>query len=178
MRGLISVAVLVCAPVGMEVALAQTATQDINISATVNSACTINNAATGTADTAVIPITAAGNVNTASITPTNAPYANVACNAPSNLQLTSLNGGVKNATTASGFTNIINYTASATWHGVTATIDTSTTAGATGSESGTAEPVATAFSGSLSVSITPLSNSLPLVQGSYTDTLRITLTPQ
>jgi hypothetical protein len=162
----------------VDTASAQAATQDINISATVSSACTINNAAAGSADTAVIPITAAGLVNTAPITPTNAPYANVACNGPSNLQLTSLSGGVKNATTASGFANIIDYTASATWHSVTATIDTSTTAGAAGSESGTAQPVATAFSGSLTVSITPLANTLPLVQGSYTDTLRITLTPQ
>jgi hypothetical protein len=157
---------------------AQTATQDINISATVASTCTINNAATGTVDTATIPITLAGSVNTAPITPTNAPYANVACNGPSELQLTSLNGGVVNAGSAAGFAHIIDYTASATWHSVTATLNTSTVATAVGAESGTAQPVATAFSGSLAVTITPIANVLPLLQGAYADTLRVTLTPQ
>lgn len=159
-------------------ARAQTATQDINISATVNSACTINNASAGTVDTAIIPISAAGNVVTTPITPNNAPYANVACNGPSDLQLTSLSGGVVNASTASGFANIINYTASATWNSVTATVNTSTVPGATGPEAGAVAPVATAFAGSLSVTITPIANTLPLVQGAYSDTLRVTLTPQ
>jgi hypothetical protein len=158
-------------------AYGQTATQDINISATVAKACSVNNASTGTVDTATIPITAGGSVNTSPVTPANSPYANVACNAPSNLQLTSLNGGVTNATSATGFQNFINYTASAVWHGVTATVNTSSSSG-TGPVSGTAQPVSTAFSGSLSVTITPAANTLPLVQGSYTDTLRITLTPQ
>ncbi len=161
-----------------DTANAQTATQDINISATVTSACTINNAATGSVDTATIPITLAGSVNTAPVTPTNSPYANVACNGPSNLQLTSLNGGVVNAGSAAGFARIIDYTASATWHSVTATVNTSTVATAVGAESGTVQPVATAFSGSLGVTITPIANVLPLLQGAYADTLRVTLTPQ
>lgn len=175
MRALIFAAVLVCTLIR---AHAQTATQDITITATVNSACTINNLASGTVDTAVINTNANGSVNTTPITPTNAPYANVACNGPSNLQLTSLSGGVVNGSSASGFTNIINYIASATWNGVTANVNTSTVAAASGPEAGTAQPVATAFSGSLSVTITPLANVLPLVQGGYSDTLRITLTPQ
>lgn len=158
---------------------AQTATQDINISATVTKACTVNNVATGTPGTATIPVTAAGAVTTTAITPTGSPFANVACNAASNLQLTSLNGGVVNATApGSGFTNIINYTATATWNSQTAAINTSTVATASSSESGTAVPVATAASGNLTVSITPLANALPLVVGAYADTLRVTLTPQ
>ena len=171
-----TIALFAIAP--MRAVHAQTATQDIIISATVLKTCTINNAAVGTPDTATIAITASGSVDTSVVTPTNSPYANVSCNAPSDLQLTSLNGGVKNATTVSGLTNIINYTASATWHGVTATLNTSTLATAVGAESGTAQPVSTAFSGSLSVSITPIANSQPLVQGAYSDTLRVTLTPQ
>lgn len=159
------------------VAYGQTATQDINISATVAKACTINNASTGTVDTATVAINADGSVNTSPVTPAHSPYANVACNAPSLLQLTSLNGGVTNGTSATGFQNFINYTASGVWHGVTATVNTSSSSG-TGPVSGTAQPVSTAFSGSLSVTITPAANTLPLVQGSYADTLRITLTPQ
>lgn len=164
---------------GASAASAQTATQDINISATVTKACTINNTATGTPGSATIPVTAAGAVTTTSITPTGSPFANVACNAASNLQLTSVNGGVVNATSpGSGFTNIIDYTASATWNSQTATIDTSSTPAAAGSESGALVAVGTANSGNLTVSITPLANTLPLVVGAYSDTLRVTLTPQ
>lgn len=160
-------------------AQAQTATQDINISATVTKACTINNVATGTAGTAVIPVSVAGIVNTTAITPTGAPFANVACNAASFLQLSSLSGGVVNAgAPGSGFTNIINYTASATWNSVTATVNTATVATATGTETGAQQSVATANSGNLTVTITPQLPSLPLITGAYADTLRITLTPQ
>lgn len=158
---------------------AQTATQDINITATVTKACTVNNTATGTPGTATIPVSVAGAVNIAAITPTGSPFANVACNAPSNLQLTSLNGAVKNATApGTGFTNLIDYSASATWNSVTATINTSTVSGATGAEAGTAQAVATANSGNLTVSISPIANASPLITGTYTDTLRVTLTPQ
>lgn len=158
---------------------AQTATQDINITATVARACTINNVATGTPGSATIPVSAAGAVDTTPITPTGSPFANVACNAPSNLQLTSQSGGVVNATApGAGFTNIIDYSASATWNSVTANVDTATTAGAAGAEAGTAVPVATAGSGNLTVSITPQANAQPLITGNYADTLRVTLTPQ
>jgi hypothetical protein len=96
------------------------------------------------------------------------------------LQLTSLNGGVFNSSTLSGFDNVIDYTASATWNSVTATIDTSTNTAASigGNETGSPESVATSGSGSLSVTITPIINGQPLVTGSYADTLRITLMPQ
>ncbi len=173
------IAALVAATVSMAgSANAQTATQDINITATVTSACTINNTATGTAGSATIPVSAAGAVNTTAITPTGSPFANVACNAPATLQLTSLNGAVTNATPApSGFTNFINYSASAVWNGTTATLNTASVATAAGSESGTGQAV-TANSGNLDVTITPQATSLPLITGPYADTLRVTLTPQ
>ena len=148
---------------------AQSAQQEIQISATVAKSCTIGGSSTGVVDTATIPISAAGAVVTTPITPNNAPYLNVACNAPSTLQLKSNQGAVKNATTPpSGFTNLIDYQASATWNSVTATLDTATTATATGQESGTAEPVG-AGSGSLSVTITPETNTAPLTGGAYSD---------
>ena len=165
--------------VGASAAQAQTATQDINITATVTKACTINNVATGAAGSAIIPVSLAGAVNTAAITPTGAPFANVACNAASFLQLSSLSGGVVNGgAPGPGFTNIIDYTATATWNSVTATLNTLTNPLATGIETGTQQSVATANSGNLTVSITPQTPSLPLITGNYADTLRITLTPQ
>jgi hypothetical protein len=158
-------------------ALAQAAQQEIQISATVTSSCTINGASTGVVDTATIGIDASGDVIVSPITPTNAPYANVVCNAPSTIQLRSTQGAVKTGATASGFTNIIDYQASATWNGQTVTIDTATIASATGQEDGTAEPVS-AGSGDLDVTITPEANSQPLIGGSYSDSLFVLLTPQ
>lgn len=156
---------------------AQAAQQEIQISATVTSSCTINGASTGVVDTATIGIDASGDVIVSPITPTNAPYVNVVCNAPSTLQLRSTEGAVKTAATGTGFSNIINYQASATWNGQTATIDTATIATATGQETGTAEPVS-AGSGDLDVTITPEANSQPLIGGNYSDSLFILLTPQ
>jgi hypothetical protein len=159
-------------------ATAQTATQEIQISATVGKSCSINGGSTGVIDTATIPISPAGAVVTTPITPTQSPYLNVVCNAPSTIQLTSNLGAVKNATVApSGFTNIIDYQASATWNGVTATLDTATTPSAAGSESGTTQPVS-AGSDSLSVTITPTANAAPLMGGSYSDSLFVVLNPQ
>jgi hypothetical protein len=168
----------ICCLIPLSGSLAQSATQDINITATVAGLCTINGVATGTpVGTAVIP-TPSGNVDTTPITPTGSPFANVVCNGPSEIQLTSLSGGVVNPASAAGFENVINYTASATWNSVTANIDTSTNPATGASESGAAEPVATAGSGALSVTIVPLANTDPLIAGSYSDTLRVTLTPQ
>ena len=177
-KSLLAMVMTAAASLVTSAANAQTATQDITISATVPKACTINNVGSGTLDTATIAITAAGAVNIAPVTPTAAPYANVACNAPSNLQLTSQGGGLTGPGAVGGFDNIINYTGSATWNSVTATVNTATVATAAGAEAGTAQAVATANSGNLTVTITPTANAQPLVMGGYTDTLRVTLTPQ
>jgi hypothetical protein len=147
------------------------------VSGTVAKVCTIGGVATPASDTAAIPITATGSVNT---TPINRSYANAACNTPSNLQLTSQSGAVVRAgAPPSGFTNLINYSASAGFSGATATLDTATTATATGPESGTAVSTSGATpSGNLSLTIVPKVNTQPLISGSYSDTLRITITPQ
>jgi hypothetical protein len=147
------------------------------VSGSVAKVCTIGGLAAGPADAATIPITALGAVNTAPIVRS---YANAACNTPSNLQLTSQSGAVlRSGAPPSGFTNLINYTASAGFSGATATLNTATVAGATGPESGTAVSTSGATpSGSLSLTITPATSSLPLISGSYGDTLRISITPQ
>jgi hypothetical protein len=143
---------------------------------TVAKVCTIGGVATPAADTATIPVSS-GVVNTA---PINKSYANAACNTPSNLQLTSLNGAVKtSASVVSGYTNLIDYAAAATFSGANASLNTSTIATATGPESGTSSPTTgTTPSDTLLVTITPQTNALKLLAGTYQDTLRITITPQ
>jgi hypothetical protein len=147
------------------------------VNGTVAKACTIGGVVTATADAVTIPIGATGVVTTA---PINRSYANAVCNAQTNLQVTSLNGGVRRASAApSGFTNIINYTASASYSGTTSSLDTSTLASAAGAEAGTVGTTASSVSsGSISLTVVPLTPTQPLVPGSYQDTLRITLTPQ
>lgn len=152
-------------------------TRAFSVTGTVAKVCTIGGVYTPSADTATIPITAAGAVTT---TPIVRSYANAACNTPSNLQLTSQSGAVlRSGAPPSGFTNLINYSASAGFSSATATLNTATTAGATGPESGSAaSTTGTTPTGTLSLTITPQSSSLPLISGSYSDTLRITITPQ
>lgn len=168
---------LICCTMFAVGAHGQAAQQEIQISATVTSACTINGTSTGVVDTATIGIDASGDVIVSPITPTNAPYVNVVCNAPSTIQLRSTQGAVKTTATGSGFANIINYQASATWNSQTATINTATNPMATGQETGTAVPVL-AGSGELDVTITPEANSQPLIGGNYSDSLFVLLTPQ
>jgi hypothetical protein len=143
----------------------------LSVSATVTKICSIGGNTTPSADSAVIPISTAGDVNTSPIFKT---YANVDCNAMTNITLSSSNLGVTSVIAApANFTNVINYSASATLGGATATLNTATGNTTTGviSNSGGA-------TGSMSVTITPQTPSKPLVQGSYSDTLSITLTPQ
>lgn len=151
--------------------------QAFSVTGNVAKVCTIGGTATPTNDTATVPITATGAVAT---TPIVRSYANAACNTPSRLQLTSQSGAVlRTGAPPAGFTNQINYSASAGFSSATATLNTATTAGAAGPESGTAVSTSgTTPSGSLSLTITPQANSLPLISGSYSDTLRITITPQ
>ena len=158
-------------------ALTDLATRAFTVTGTVNQACTIGGVSTPTADTATIPVSSVGVVDT---TPIAKSYLTVVCNNLTNLQVTSQGGAVKRATAApSGLTNIINYSASASFSGAASTLNTATIPGATGSEAGTIGTTSSSTpTGTVSVTITPQTASQPLVQGSYADTLRITLTPQ
>jgi hypothetical protein len=151
---------------------AQVATQDIEIDATVTGFCTVNGVAAGVDDTATINTTASGDVVVAAVTPNNSPYANVACNGPADISLSSANSGLTTAAVAPvGFEDVINYTATADWGGVQATINTAT-------NTDTPDSTAGANSGNLDVLITPIANTDPLIVGTYNDTLTVTLTPQ
>lgn len=147
------------------------------VTGTVSSVCTIGGVSNPTADSAAIPVSSAGVVSTAAI---NKAYANVSCNSLTNVVATSLNGGLKgSAAAASGFTDIIDYSVAATFGGATSNLNTSSVATAAGTETGSTATTSSATpSGSLSVSITPISASQPLAAGSYSDTLRITVTAQ
>jgi hypothetical protein len=151
-------------------------TSAFTMTGTVAKVCTIGGVSHPGADSATIPVTS-GAVDTSPIVKS---YANAACNTPANVQLTSQNGGVRNATSAvSGFTNVIDYSATATFSGATAPINTATNPSATGPESGPAVPTTGATpSGTLQATITPQANVLSLLSGSYADTLTITITPQ
>lgn len=155
---------------------AQTATQDINISATVASYCTINNITNPAALTASIPVTN-GIVDTTVI---NTTVASVACNNAADVRATSVTGGVTpGGAAASGTTNIIDYTGVATFGGASSTINTATTATAAGNELGNLATTASAATGNLTVTITPAQPALPLQPSlAYADTLRVTLVAQ
>lgn len=157
-------------------ASAQTATQDINLSATVTSYCTIGGSTSPAALSDTIPVSAAGVVTTTAI---NHTIASVVCNNVTNVLATSLTGAVKLSGAApSGSSDIIDYTASATFNSATSNLDTATTPTATSSEAGSLATTTGAGSGNLTVSITPVQPALPLAPGGYSDTLRVTLTAQ
>ncbi len=155
---------------------AQTATQDINLTATVASYCTIAGITNPAPLSSNIPVTN-GVVDTTLITHT---IATVACNNAADVIATSLTGGVTTGgSPPTGTTNIINYTGAATFSGATSTINTATTAGAAGNEAGNTATTANAATGSLVVNITPAQPALPLApSAAYADTLRVTLTAQ
>ncbi len=174
---LVSVAIAFAAVCSAGGANAQTATQDININATVTSYCTINGAVTGAAvTTATIPVTL-GVVNPATI---NRTIANVACNNITNVVATSQAGGVTTGGAApSGSSNIIDYTGTATFGGATSTINTATVATAAGNETGNTGTTAGAATGNLVVDIVPAQPALPLTpSAAYADVLTVTLTAQ
>lgn len=155
----------------------QLTTQAFTVSGTVSLSCTIGGFTTPTADAVTIPVSSGGTVDTTVI---SRSYASVVCNSATAVQARSLSGGVKNTGTApSGFTNIIDYSAAATFSGATSNLNTATIPTATGVETGTtATTASTTPTGTLSLTITPQSAAQRLIKGSYADTLRITLTAQ
>ena len=107
--------------------------------------------------------------------------ANATCNAPSKFHLSSLGNGLKPSpvpTVSSGtFLNQINYQASGTWNGGTASALTTT--GGAGPATSTDRLQAAAVAGQVIVDVTAVLNtSAPLLAGTYADTLRLTLEPQ
>jgi hypothetical protein len=173
MKKAIKVAAFAALSVGIAgEAFAQAATQDVNITATVNPTCLISGLATGAALANPVTVSSAGYVSTTTTTHT---VNSVVCNVAADVLTTTINGAVTNPNpAAAGFQNTFDYTATAAFGGATSNIDTSTVAaGGTGSTANTGG----ARSGNLVIGVTPTTNTNPLVSGSYSDTLRVTLTP-
>lgn len=151
--------------------------RSFSVTGAVATSCTIGGVSNPIANSAAIPINSSGIVSTAPIART---FSNVVCNSFSVLQIFSQSGAVKRAISApTGFTNIINYAAAATFGGAVSSLNTATIPTANGVESGSSATTTSATpTGTLSVTITPQSPALPLISGSYADTLRITIIPQ
>lgn len=149
-------------------AWSQTATQNINLNATVADYCTINGSATGALQSRTITVTG-GVVSTTALTQVS--VASVACSKISDLTLSTTNTGLTGPSAVTGFQNVIHYTAAAAFDGATPTLNTSSGTSATAATTGAA-------TGTLTVDITPIANASPMVTGSYADVLVVTLTPQ
>jgi hypothetical protein len=140
--------------------------------AAVNPSCTIGGTASKSDPNSVrVPVSALGVVSIAQV---QRSYNAVVCNAPTDITMASQNGGIRHSGTApSGFANVIDYLAQASFGGATATINTATSAVTTGKLNTT-----TGANGTMLVNITPQTPALPLMTGAYDDVLTITLTPQ
>lgn len=157
---------------------AQATTQNIILNATVNSFCRIAGSETPADVTNTIPViyTTGADVDTTVITRTFA----VVCNRASDVSLTAVNGGLIGPAAAAGFDHIINYTAATSGFVTIAAGSTATTATASAGANeslGTASR-ATPGSANITVTITPVPDTNPLAEGSYTDTLRVVIVPQ
>lgn len=152
-----------------DIVLAQAATQNINLNATVADYCAISGSATGGVVSRTISVTN-GAVSTASLAPVT--IADVACSAVSDITLTTTNTGLTGPSPTGGFQNVIHYWAAALFGGGGIPIlDTSSATSATAA-------TGAASVGQLTVVIAPQPNTDPMVAGAYADVLVVTLTPQ
>jgi hypothetical protein len=151
--------------------------QNIPLQATVTSFCKIAGSLTPADDALQTINVTDGFVNTGQTI--TRPF-NVVCNKASTVSLAAKNGGLSTAASAAGFDNIINYTAATTGFAVISPAgDTATvaTAVANSYESLGSTTRATPGSASISVVITPTVNTLPLVEGTYNDVVRLSIVP-
>lgn len=157
------------------IATAGATDQNINITATVASFCKIAGS-TAPADDSIdwTPLITNGDI---SATASNKSYA-VVCNKATDITLSSLNGAMTGpASAGAGWDNVINYTVAASGF-ATVSGSTATNAAATGIETLGTTTRATPGSANIDLAITPVANANPLVPGVYSDTLRVTITPQ
>lgn len=164
----VALATLAATVAGQSAAWAQSATQNITLNATVADFCSIAGAATGGSVTRTITVTN-GTVNTSALPVVN--VASVACSKVSDVTLSTTNTGLTGPAAVPSFQNAIHYTANASFSGATPSLNTGSATTATAATSGAA-------TGTLTVNITPNANASPVVPGSYTDTLVVTLAPQ
>lgn len=152
--------------------------QNIPLQATVTSFCKIAGSLTPADDTLQTITVTDGFVDSGQTI--TRPF-NVVCNKASTISLAAKNGGLSTAAAAvpGSFDNIINYTAGTTGFATISAGDTATvaTAVANSFESLGSTTRATPGSASISVVITPTVNTLPLVEGTYNDVVRLRIVP-
>jgi len=159
---------------GSIAAPASAADQNIPLQAVVSSFCSVSGSLTTATDTLQTINVVNGVITVAAIT-RDFP---VICNRATNISLTSINGGLNGQTAAGGFEHVINYTASASGFATVASAGTAAIAGAIGNEPLGTATRSTPGSENITVVITPVANVLPLVEGTYNDTLRVRIEPQ
>jgi hypothetical protein len=150
------------------------ASQDINLTATVDGSCTISNSNNPAAVTQALAVSSDGFVSTSPVV-LNFP---VACNKPATLSMSAVNKGLVGPAAVANYDNKINYLAQTSGLFPVVSLDTQIAAaplpgGGDPYSSASAGPV----QGNLSVTVTPASSSHPLAGGNYADTLRLTITP-
>ena len=154
-------------------------TQNFNLSATVTSYCSVAGTTSGAATVInqTIPTTATGNVNTAAIP---VSIGTILCNKGANIQLSSQKGALLGPSAATSFQNYINYSATTTgFPTAQASVNANVTTGTATVTTGTSVATNNApFSITGGVTITPTANGTPLMAGSYSDVLTLTVTPQ
>jgi hypothetical protein len=149
------------------------------VTGTVNSACSIGTTFSGAAPVInqTLATTSTGNV---SVTAIPVSIGTIACNKGANIQLQSQKGALLGPAAATGFQNYIDYIATTTGFPtaqalVSANIITGVVTVVTGTLVITNASV---FSVAAGVTITPTANVQKLRAGSYSDVLRLTVTPQ
>jgi hypothetical protein len=153
------------------------ATQNVNLTATVGGYCTIDGGPTGTLRSATVPVSN-GVVTSGNLT-IGGTSGWVICTMNAKIQLTSTNAGLTNtATVADPFINKIHYTATASYNGASEMIDTtSATAGAATLGTVTTGGPKTNQPLDLTVNIKPTPTGKFLANGTFSDTLIVTLSP-
>jgi hypothetical protein len=153
------------------------ATQNVNLTATVGGYCTIDGGPTGTLRSATVPVT--NGVVTSGPLALGGTSGQVICTLNAKIQLTSANAGLTNSVTvADPFINKIDYTATASYNGAIESINTtSASAGVATLGAVTSAGGRTNFPLDLAVNITPTPNGKYLANGTYSDTLTVTLSP-
>jgi hypothetical protein len=155
------------------------ATQQVNLTATVGGYCTIDSGATGTARSATVtPVN--GKVSAGSLNVTGTP-GNVICTSNAKIQLTTASGGMTNGTAPAdtNYTNKIHYTARATYNGITETLTTTDTTTAGFQTTGTNTTLGAKTNVPLDITVETIATPVGkfLVNGTYTDTITVTLSP-
>lgn len=155
-------------------AAALAASQDINLTATVEGSCTISDSATPSAVNQALTVSPSGFVSAA---PVNVTFP-IVCNKAARLELSTINGGLTGPDAVPNYLNRINYTAIAVGAFPSVGLDTGINAPSL-PDGGNPHQVTSngPTNGDLSVTVTPTVGSAPLAPGNYADTLRLTITP-